>query len=427
MTINTSSLDNWADTGTLDSEAGNLKTHGTNFKNAIDNAKSSWQGLSSCYDTPHADLLYSSLDVPATAAQDAATGAGTIADAITNFTATVRPLETERVNLLAKISSFESTSVCYAPGSPEETEQNKKIISLQNEVDNLASRYTSAVDTCVQSLGSIKADGTQGNPTRDGWLGFLRDTALSASGTASEAFKVQITRYRVRGVVRFFKIDFKTPWIPSSTSRNYYFKLFEKGDFKGLWRGGKGFNENFTRNLKESFLGPGKGKYGAWSKPTGGPSGKWFGLGVESTSKVKTGVSVAGRVGGRVFFVAGAALTYAGEYSSAQERLTKEHPELSSSQRNFKAAESSAVRGTAQIAAAAAAGAAAGSFFCPGVGTAVGVGVGLAMMIPTGGGKNLGDRIGDLAEAQWNLDKKAATGAWNLAKKAGSGLKKLFS
>ena len=106
MTINTSSLDNWADTGTLDSEAGNLKTHGTNFKNAIDNAKSSWQGLSSCYDTPHADLLYSSLDVPATAAQDAATGAGTIADAITNFTATVRPLETERVNLLAKISSF---------------------------------------------------------------------------------------------------------------------------------------------------------------------------------------------------------------------------------------------------------------------------------------------------------------------------------
>ena len=39
MTINTSSLDNWADTGTLDSEAGNLKTHGTNFKNAIDNAK----------------------------------------------------------------------------------------------------------------------------------------------------------------------------------------------------------------------------------------------------------------------------------------------------------------------------------------------------------------------------------------------------
>jgi len=49
------------------------------------------------------------------------------------------------------------------------------------------------------------------------------------------------------------------------------------------------------------------------------------------------------------------------------------------------------------------------------------------MMIPTGGGKNLGDRIGDLAEAQWNLEKKAAKGAWNLAKKAGSGLKKLFS
>lgn len=417
MTIDTSKLENWADTSTLDSKAGTLKSHGTDFKNAIDNAKSSWQGLSSCYHSPHADLLYSSLDVPATAAQDTATGANTIATAITNFTNTVRPLETERTNLLSKISSFEASSVCYEPGSTEQIKQSKKIIELQNEVDNLASRYTSAVDTCVQALGSIKADGTQGNPTADGWLKLLRNSALSASGTVAEAFKVQITRYRIRGVVRFFKIDFKTPWIPSQISKDYYFKLFEKGDFKGVWRGTRGFKETFKANLKSSLLGPAKGKYGAWSAPTGGPKGSWFGMGKETASKVKTGVSGAGRAAGRGLFVVGAALTYTGEYSAAQNRLKAEHPELSSSQRNLKAVESSAVRGTAQIGTSVAAGAAAGSLFCPGVGTAVGIAVGAAMMIPTGDGKNVGDRIGDGAEAVWGGAKKAGSGIKNAFKK----------
>ena len=110
-------------------------------------------------------------------------------------------------------------------------------------------------------------------------------------------------------------------------------------------------------------------------------------------------------------------MTYTGEYSAAQNRLKAEHPELSSSQRNLKAVESSAVRGTAQIGTSVAAGAAAGSLFCPGVGTAVGVAVGAAMMIPTGDGKNVGDRIGDGAEAVWGGAKKAGSGIKNAFKK----------
>ena len=51
------------------------------------------------------------------------------------------------------------------------------------------------------------------------------------------------------------------------------------------------------------------------------------------------------------------------------------------------------------------------------VGLAVGAAVGAAMMIPTGDGKNVGDRIGDLSEAAWSGAKKAGSGIKNAFKK----------
>lgn len=140
--------------------------------------------------------------------------------------------------------------------------------------------------------------------------------------------------------------------------------------------------------LKESFLGPLRGKFGSWSKPTGGPKGKRFGAGMEKTNSVKNGTSMVGRTAGRGLFVLGTTLTYKGEYDAAQERLKATHPELSPKERRAKATELSAVRGTGQIAAVSTT-TAAGTAICPGFGTAIGFGAGVFLMIPTGGGKTL--------------------------------------
>ena len=105
------------DSGTLESEAGNLKAHGSNFKTAVSNAKSSWDGLSSCYHTPHEDLLYSALDVPVTASQDVGTGTETIKTAITTFTSTASALETERTSLLAEVEAHNATPEAWTNNS----------------------------------------------------------------------------------------------------------------------------------------------------------------------------------------------------------------------------------------------------------------------------------------------------------------------
>ena len=420
MTIDTSGLKNWANTDTLANEAESLKTHGAHFKNAISSAKSSWLGLSHCYHSPHANLLYSALDVPETAAQDVATGSGTIEKAITNFIAQVRPLEIQVPNLLTLISNFEAAgNVGYAVGTPEQINHDKQRERLQSKVDALAQQYQEAVDTCVQDLGNIKADGNQRKPGEEGWKNYARSTALGLGTMGAESLKVKVTRYRVRGVVRVFGKDFKTARIPLLSSRDYHFQLFGKNFWE--WRDFKGFRGRFLTALKESFLGPLRGKFGSWSKPTGGPKGKRFGAGMEKTNSVKNGTSMVGRTAGRGLFVLGTTLTYKGEYDAAQERLKANHPELSPKERRAKATELSAVRGTGQIAAVSTT-TAAGTAICPGFGTAIGFGAGVFLMIPTGGGKNLGDRIGDISEWTWEKGKWAASGVWRAGKWATSGV-----
>jgi hypothetical protein len=107
-------------------------------------------------------------------------------------------------------------------------------------------------------------------------------------------------------------------------------------------------------------------------------------------------------------FVAGALLNYKSEYDSAKTRYENQ-PGLTTGQANAKARESAVVRTAGQIGTTAAVTAAACSFV-PGVGTAAGFAigsvVGAATMIPTGDGKNVGDRIGDASEGIYNGGKK---------------------
>ena len=121
------------------------------------------------------------------------------------------------------------------------------------------------------------------------------------------------------------------------------------------------------------------------------------------SSTTKVGVSAVGRTLGRGLFAAGALLNYKSEYDSAKTRYENQ-PGLTTGQANAKARESAFVRTVGQV------GTTAACSVVPGIGTAAGFAIGSAVgavtMLPTGGGKNVGDRIGDASEGIYNGGKK---------------------
>ena len=414
MIVTTTDLDNWADSGTLESEASNLKTHGSDFKTAVSNAKSSWDGLSSCYHTPHEDLLYSALDVPVTASQDVGTGTETIKTAITTFTSTASALETERTSLLAEVEAHNATPEAWTNNSDGTEPICKPVtdneaypdvdsegLDLQRRVDNLAQRYQDAVDTCVNSLNAIQEDGTQGDPLSP-LLKDVRGRIMAAAGIAAEGIKVVKTRYYSQQTIQFGERSVKLKPALVRESSEYFFDIFNK---HRVGPEPQGFWGRFGSRFKSSFVGPSRG---VWSEPKFLSSVTRDGATDAWSSTTKVGVSAVGRTLGRGLFVAGALLNYKSEYDSAKTRYENQ-PGLTTGQANAKARESAVVRTAGQIGTTAAVTAAACSFV-PGVGTAAGFAigsvVGAATMIPTGDGKNVGDRIGDASEGIYNGGKK---------------------
>lgn len=414
MIVTTTDLDNWADSGTLESEASNLKTHGSDFKTAVSNAKSSWDGLSSCYHTPHEDLLYSALDVPVTASQDVGTGTETIKTAITTFTSTASALETERTSLLAEVEAHNATPEAWTNNSDGTEPICKPVtdneaypdvdsegLDLQRRVDNLAQRYQDAVDTCVNSLNAIQEDGTQGDPLSP-LLKYVRGRIMAAAGIAAEGIKVVKTRYYSQQTIQFGERSVKLKPALVRESSEYFFDIFNK---HRVGPEPQGFWGRFGSRFKSSFVGPSRG---VWSEPKFLSSVTRDGATDAWSSTTKVGVSAVGRTLGRGLFVAGALLNYKSEYDSAKTRYENQ-PGLTTEQTEWKANESAFVRTAGQIGTTAAVTAAACSVV-PGVGTAAGFAIGSAVgavtMLPTGGGKNVGDRIGDASEGIYNGGKK---------------------
>ncbi len=416
MIVTTTDLDNWADSGTLESEASNLKTHGSDFKTAVSNAKSSWDGLSSCYHTPHEDLLYSALDVPVTASQDVGTGTETIKTAITTFTSTASALETERTSLLAEVeahnatpeactSNSDGTELICKPVTDNKGNSNavgdSEGLDLQIRVNDLAQRYQDAVDTCVNSLNAIQEDGTQGDPLSP-LLKYVRGRIMAAAGIAAEGIKVVKTRYYSQQTIQFGERSVKLKPALVRESSEYFFDIFNK---HRVGPEPQGFWGRFGSRFKSSFVGPSRG---VWSEPKFLSSVTRDGATDAWSSTTKVGVSAVGRTLGRGLFAAGALLNYKSEYDSAKTRYENQ-PGLTTGQANAKARESAFVRTVGQVGTTAAVTAAACSVV-PGIGTAAGFAIGSAVgavtMLPTGGGKNVGDRIGDASEGIYNGGKK---------------------
>ena len=402
--VDTSCLDNWADPDTLDTYAGNLKTHGSDFKTAITDAKNSWQGLTASFKAPGDTSLFAALDTPATKAGNVSSVAASISTSITTFASTTRTLQTERTNLLAKVATFNNAEFqCTADdaknasdSSSSKNKRGEEGAALQVEVWALARKYQNAVDTCAADLGNINEDGTKKHPLQSAFDGYTQGLFRSTLVSFATSYRAPL----LRGKQLVAKINGKT-------IRGPKFEIPGKGakfDPNSWFFYKKSMNNGFTE-MPSTVI-------------KSGPKGKW-GVGFEHTTGGTT-VGAVGKAAGRAAFVVGAALTYKSEYDTAQQKLKEENPGLSDKERRSKAVETAAVRGTGQLAAAALTGAAIGSALPVGgtaVGLAVGAAVGAAMMIPTGDGKNVGDRIGDASEAVWSGAKKAGSGIKNAFKK----------
>lgn len=121
------------------------------------------------------------------------------------------------------------------------------------------------------------------------------------------------------------------------------------------------------------------------------------------------------RIGGPVAAVAGAGLTYHGEYQTALQELADENPHMAHDELEARAREMSAVQGTTQVGldlAAGATGAAIGTAIGGPVGTVIGFGVGIGVswvLEETGAA----DAVKDFAQDTWDGATDAIGDAWD--------------
>ena len=98
MSVNTDGLMNWPDPASLQDAGLTLVERGTAFSEEVDSAQSIWNGLTSCYESPHQDLLYSSLDSAQADGDQVALGCASIALAIDTFAEAVHALKNRRTH-----------------------------------------------------------------------------------------------------------------------------------------------------------------------------------------------------------------------------------------------------------------------------------------------------------------------------------------
>lgn len=382
MSVDVSKLLDWPDAASLERAAEDMKRHGKDFSDTLDDAKLAWFGLNTHYDSPHQYMLYQSFAPANTAANEVRAGTSAAAQPLVAFAAAINSLAEQRRELLEEARTLSSgpkdpVENLVSPDWDSEDIVKARENKLQQRIDELAQVYARAVEACVSDLSRINGSGEIGPPpTQPSAPDRSQDTMwLNGAGTLAEGR-------------RTLKLQFKTPDGWKTIVKTKWWD-------RGLHQQSGNFVDRFKTNLREQFLGP---KSEVVHVEDGGDKVR----GVKS-------VSALGRVAGRGLFVLGAGITFGSEYGQAQEKLKQEEPGLSDEERNAKATEKAAVRTGSQVAASALAGAAVGSLLPVGgtaVGLAVGAGVGLAMSVNAGGGKTVGDRIADAGETVWNFGKK---------------------
>lgn len=394
MIINTDVLKNWPDVASLFDAAASLTDHGAEFAERIDTAHLRWQGLTSCYKSPHQDLLYSALDSAQTAGNQVSDGCLSAGTAMTLFSDTLATLKVERDSLLREVVAHHQKA---EPTDPVElAAHNEEGVMLQGRVNNLGDRYREVIENCRDQLRAIGNDGLpdMGNPA---WVSVGEDTlltAMAALSAAGDAARWDITRTTTRFVIHAFGKD--RVRLPVWVSHKYEFSF----DW-GPGRNEGSFLSRFAELVKQPFRGPEIGHFGPPTVVKPGPTSEGIRFGLERSTRLRHTASIVGHVAGKGLFVAGTIFTAVEEYGKTDKRLREQRPDLTQSERALHVAEIGTFRAGAQVATPLLLGAAAGAAFGGPVGVIVGIGTGIVMSLPAGDGKPWGDRVSDVVEDAW--------------------------
>ena len=402
MSVNTDGLMNWPDPASLQDASLTLVERGASFAEEIDSAHSIWGGLTSCYESPHQHLLYSSLDSAQADGDQVALGCASIALAIDTFAEAVHALKNRRTALIEDAATFNAQHI--DPEAEDYLDKVKEGVALQGRIDALVGEYKAAIDDCYGKLSAINNDGSPGDTSAMDEI--ARDSALTTANTVADSRKVRIHRAVRRVVVRVGGRNFRLP--PHQVKWRTGGRFWDRAWGSAPPAAPGDFATKAHTGFFETIFGPRPGQYGRPHVFSPNFKGN-YGIGIESTVTTKIGTSGWGRAAGRGLFAAGIVLTFTEEHDKADKRYREQNPELTESERRLKTIETTTVRSTAKITGAALAGVAVGSAIPVGgplIGLGIGLAVGLGMSIPVGEGKTVGDVVADVGEAGWNFLKR---------------------
>lgn len=396
MIINTDVLKNWPDVASLFDAAASLTDHGAEFAERIDTAHLRWQGLTTCYQSPHQDLLYSALDSAQTAGNQVSDGCLSAGTAMTLFSDTLATLKVERDSLLREVDAHQQKA---EPTDPDElAAHNKEAVMLQGRVKNLGDQYREAIENCRDQLRAIGNDGLpdMGHPA---WSSVGEDTlltAMAALSAAGDAARWDITRTTTRFVIHAFGKD--RVRLPVWVSHKYEFSF----DW-GPGRNEGSFLSRFAELVKQPFRGPEIGHFGPPTVVKPGPTSEGIRFGPERSTRLRHTASIVGHVAGKGLFVAGTIFTAVEEYGKTDKRLREQRPELTESERKAEVAQVGTLRAGTQVLSSIAAGAAAGAAIGGPIGFIASIGVGVALNVPVANGKSAAELVADVVEGVFNF------------------------
>ncbi|RRD48637.1 hypothetical protein [Arachnia propionica] len=396
MIINTDVLKNWPDVASLFDAAASLTDHGAEFAERIDTAHLRWQGLTTCYQSPHQDLLYSALDSAQTAGNQVSDGCLSAGTAMTLFSDTLATLKVERDSLLREVDAHQQKA---EPTDPDElAAHNKEAVMLQGRVKNSGDQYREAIENCRDQLRAIGNDGLpdMGHPA---WVSVGEDTlltAMAALSAAGDAARWDIARTTTRFVIHAFGKD--RVRLPVWVSHKYEFSF----DW-GPGRNEGSFLSRFAELVKQPFRGPEIGHFGPPTVVKPGPTGEGIRFGLERSTQLRHTASIVGHVAGKGLFVAGTIFTAVEEYGKTDKRLREQRPELTESERKAEVAQVGTLRAGTQVLSSIAAGAAAGAAIGGPIGFIASIGVGVALNVPVANGKSAAELVADVVEGVFNF------------------------
>lgn len=438
--LDTTGLLNWAEPEATQAGADAVRTAGTAFREAVENQKTGWAGLSGCYDAPEREDVLSVFRNITEHSELVESASAQAASALTEFADYVAALNIRRKDLLARAAAF-GPPAC-TPEDPDGSIQDFQRMILQAEIDTLARSYQEAEAICAAALNNVKGHSP-------GLVGALAGPNIGlVAAAADNGMKVhtfqRVTVVNVREVPTPIMERRFTPVLGSydqltGPEQQGYRWLREDGRWisvhspqhpdAGITRR-QWFTQEIYRTVREWRPEINRNMYNhsEWYRTrVDANRDRWHVPDPQTPRWAETPNSLKGiKVGGAILTTAMVGLSFADNRAENHNQLLRENPEMSESDREFRAHEMAVVQtGTSLVIdlGAGATGAAIGTMIGGPVGTVIGFGVGMGISWLTDAGpdgSSVKDRISDVAVDFYDKAKdtvsdglKAAGDAWN--------------